>query len=222
MADLASLSRAQLIELITTQQRQISELLAKIEQLQREGKRQASPFSKGNRVINPKRPGRKPGQGPFLYRAAPIEQATETIGAAAPEACPHCGGDLEQSGEELATRTDLAIPPRPVVTAYRVAVCRCQKCGKTVRGSAPGLAPDQNGATAHRVGASVMAAAHMLPYAIGVPVRRVPAILRELTGVSLTQSAITQDALRRAAGPVGAAYQDLREQVREAPAVHTE
>jgi hypothetical protein len=67
-----------------------------------------------------------------------------------------------------------------------------------------------------------MAAAHMLHYAIGVPVRRVPAILRELTGVSLTQSAITQDALRRAAGPVGTAYQDLREQVREAPAVHTD
>lgn len=222
MADLTSLSREELIELISAQQRQISELLAKIEQLQREGNRQASPFSKGKRVVNPKRPGRKPGQGPFLYRAAPTEQATETIEATAPESCPHCGGELEQTNEELATTTDLPIQPLPVVTAYRVVVCRCQKCGKSVRGSAPGLAPDQNGATAHRVGASVMAAAHMLHYAIGVPVRRVPAILRELTGVSLTQSAITQDALRRAAGPVGTAYQDLREQVREAAAVHTD
>ena len=38
----------------------------------------------------------------------------------------------------------------------------------------------------------------------------------------MTQSAITQDAMRRAAGPVGAAYVDLREQVREAPVAHTD
>jgi hypothetical protein len=67
-----------------------------------------------------------------------------------------------------------------------------------------------------------MAAAHALHYAIGIPVRKVPAVLSELTGVSLTQSAITQDALRRAAGPVGEAYQDLRGRVREAPVVHTD
>ena len=169
MADVSSLSREQLIEIISAQQRQIAELLAKVEQLQREGKRQASPFSKGKPVANPKRPGRKPGQGPFLHRAAPLEPATETILANPPESCPHCGGELEQTKEELATRTDLPIQPQPVVTAYRVAVCRCRKCGKTVRGSAPGLAPDQSGATAHRVGDSVMAAAHMLHYAVGVP-----------------------------------------------------
>lgn len=49
-----------------------------------------------------------------------------------------------------------------------------------------------------------MAVAHALHYGIGVPVRKVPAILEELTGVSLTQGALTQDALRRAEGPVGA------------------
>jgi len=78
------------------------------------------------------------------------------------------------------------------------------------------------GATAHRVGPGVMAAAHTLHYAVGIPVRRVPAVLRELTGVSVTQSAITQDALRRTAGPVGAVYQTLRDQVQEAPVVHTD
>lgn len=229
MADLASLSREELIELIGTQQRlienqqrQIAGLREEIEQLRREGKRQAAPFSKGKRVENRKPPGRKPGQGPFARRSAPLEEATETIFAPAPECCPHCGGDLEAEREEVATTADLPLHPRPVITTYRVAVCRCRQCGKSVRGSAPGLAPDQAGATAHRVGAGVMAAAHTLHYAIGIPVRRVPAVLRELTGVSLTQSAITQDAMRRAAGPVGAAYRDLREQVREAPVVHSD
>ena len=42
-----------------------------------------------------------------------------------------------------------------------------------------------------------MAAAHVLHYGVGIPVRRVPSVLRALTGVELSQSAITQDALRR-------------------------
>ncbi len=228
MADLTSLRREELIELIMVQQRmiedqqrQIAELRDEIEQLRRGGKRQAAPFSKGKRVENPKPPGRKPGQGPFTRRMVPLEEAVETIIASAPEYCPHCGGDLEQEREEVATTTDLPIHPRPVITAYRVSVCRCRQCGKRVRGAAQGLAPDQTGATAHRVGPGVMAAAHALHYAIGIPVRKVPRVLGELTGVSLTQSAITQDAMRRAAGPVGAAYEDLREQVREAPVAHT-
>ena len=48
-----------------------------------------------------------------------------------------------------------------------------------------------------------MAAAHMLHYGVGIPVRRVPTVLRALTGVELSQSAITQDALRRVAGRCG-------------------
>ena len=48
-----------------------------------------------------------------------------------------------------------------------------------------------------------MAAAHATHYGLGVPVRKVPALLQLYTGVRLTQSAITQDALRRVSGPVG-------------------
>ena len=43
-----------------------------------------------------------------------------------------------------------------------------------------------------------------------------------LTGVELSQSAITQDALRRARGAVGDAYRRLRESVRESAVVHTD
>ena len=67
-----------------------------------------------------------------------------------------------------------------------------------------------------------MAAAHVLHYGVGIPVRRVPTVLRALTGVELSQSAITQDALRRARGAVGDAYRGLRESVRESAVVHTD
>ncbi len=55
-----------------------------------------------------------------------------------------------------------------------------------------------------------MAAAQSLHYGHGVPVRRLPAILGELTGIHLTQGRVPQDALRQAAGPVGAVYQTRR------------
>jgi hypothetical protein len=47
-------------------------------------------------------------------------------------------------------------------------------------------------------------------------------VLETLAGLKLTQGAITQDALRRARGQVGTAYQGLRAKVRDAPAVYTD
>ena len=72
------------------------------------------------------------------------------------------------------------------------------------------------------MGRRVMAAAHALHYGVGIPVRRVPVVLRALTGVELSQGAITQAALRRVQGAVGDAYRRLRESVRESRVVHTD
>ncbi|MGH2610919.1 MAG: IS66 family transposase [Tepidiformaceae bacterium] len=68
----------------------------------------------------------------------------------------------------------------------------------------------------------MMAAAHTLHDGLGIPVRKVPAVLAVLTGVHLTPGALTQDALRRAADTVGAAYEQLRAAVPGAPVVHTD
>jgi hypothetical protein len=57
---------------------------------------------------------------------------------------------------------------------------------------------------------------------VGIPVRQVPAVLAALTGVQLTQGALTQDALRRAVGTLGTAYEQWRGAVPAAPVVHTE
>jgi transposase len=57
---------------------------------------------------------------------------------------------------------------------------------------------------------------------MGVPVRKLPTILREFTGIEVTQSALTQDALKKSEGVVGNAYQELRAGVASAPAVYTD
>jgi transposase len=228
----AALSHDDLVKLVLEQQHHIAELTAKIEALQaeverlkREGHRQAAPFSKGTRVAAPKKAGRKPGKGLFRYRAAPEEATLAVSPIEVPvtlSACPACGGRLGAEGAEWASTTELPEAVRPHVRQFRVAVSRCTACGQRVRGQHPELAPDQYGATAHRVGERVMASAHVLHYGLGVPLRKVPAVLRELTGVRVTQSALTQDARRRAAGSVGAVYAQLRAQVPEAEAVHTD
>jgi len=55
-----------------------------------------------------------------------------------------------------------------------------------------------------------------------MPVRKVPAVLHALTGVRLTQGALTRDALQHAEGSLGIAYEGLRAAVSEAPVGHTD
>src|SRR6516165_7921550 len=180
-ADLAKLGRDELVALILKQAAAIAALPAKVEELTRSGKRPAAPFSKGTRARDPKRPGRKPGQGMFRHREASITDLPEVI--------------------------------KPRVRLFRVAVHRCTGCGATARGRHPDLAADQRGATAHRLGPRLLAAAHHVHYRLGVPVRKLPELFRILTGAVLTQGAITHDALRKAAGAVGARYAGLCDSV---------
>ena len=230
--DFPSSERDELMGLVTQLQGQVAQLTAakeelhkQVAKLKRAGKRQAAPFSKGGRSSSPKRPGRKPGMGSFSYRKLPSpDEVTEPLVevAVAEDTCPGCGGRLEHEGVGVVYATDIPPIPRPQVTGYRVQICRCRSCGKQVRGRHPDVAPDQYGASAHRVGRRVMAAAHVLHYGVGVPVRKVPAVLRALTGVELREGAISQDALRRARGAVGDAYHKLRGSVRASPLVHTD
>lgn len=214
-------SRAQLEAL----QADNAALRAQLDRLTRQGKSQATPFSRGTRLQNPKKPGRKPGKGPFHFRPAPPAESFTGPPVPVPvtqTACPSCGGALAPPHVELVTLTDLPEPPKPTICAYEVEVCHCLACGRSVRGEHPAVARDQRGASAHRLGPGVLAAAHWLHYGLGIPVRKVPAILAHWGGIPLTQGAITRDALRRANGRVGELYHQLRQQVKEAAAVHTD
>ncbi len=222
--DLPALSREELLALVVELQRQIAELRTEIDQLKRGGKRQAAPFSKGTRVAEPKPPGRKPGAGPFRYREAPPPEAITALPVDVKvtlEACPACGGPLEEERVDFAYQTELPERFRPQVTHTRV--------GLSVRGVWPqGTGPaSRSGAGASwgnrpPRGPRVMAAAHALHNGIGIPVRKVSTVLRLLTGVQLTQGTLTQDALRRAAGVVGTVYTQLRAAIPAAPVVYTD
>src|SRR2546423_875084 len=88
----------ELLAEVTALRTENSAVKAQLEQRTRDAKRQAAPFSKGQRTAQPKRPGRKPGQGHFTFRtlptpdqwtAPPIEvRLAEPIG-------PCCGEPLQ-------------------------------------------------------------------------------------------------------------------------------
>lgn len=206
----------------------IERLRRENEQLRRELKAAGRGSRRGARKpkADPKRPGRKAGQGPFTFRQAPADTGASseppiavpvTVGQ-----CPWCGGELRYERTDEATVTDMPPAAQPEVKSYAVEVRRCERCGQRVRGQHPDVAPDQYGATAHRVGPRVKAAAHAVHYGMGVPVRKLPTLLREFTGIEVTQSALTQDALKKSEGVVGNAYQELRTSVATAPAVYTD
>src|SRR5712691_752362 len=181
--------------------------------------------SQSKRKTKRKRSGRKTGQGRFTFRGAPPAAAASGPPQPVPVTitqCPCCGGELRWERTDEVTVTDMPERPQPEVKCYAVEVRRCEACGQRVRGQHPDVAPDQYGATAHRVGPRVKAAAHAMHYGMGVPVRKVPRILREFTGVEVTQSALTQDALKKTAGVIGNAYQELRASVATAPVVYTD
>ena len=79
-------------------QAQVKRLTGQLQPAQRDGKRQAAPFAKGPPKPAPKRPGRKPGPdyGPKAHRQPPAH-IDETHEVPLPEACPDCGGPLDET-----------------------------------------------------------------------------------------------------------------------------
>ena len=206
----------------------IDRLRRENEQLRKELKAAGRGSKRGRRKpkADPKRPGRKAGQGRSTFRQAPVgaganrEPPMEVPVTVSP--CPCCGGELRYERTDEVTVTDMPPAAQAEVKSYAVEVRRCQRCGQRVRGQHPDVAPDQYGATAHRIGPRVKAAAHTVHYGMGVPVRKLPAMLREFTGIAVTQSALSQDALKKSEGVIGNAYRELRAGVATAPAVYTD
>ena len=190
-------------------------------------KRATAPFSKGKGSAAPKKPGRKAGQGRFERRAqpepGPVDKVEDLHAPLDSPDCPQCGARLEVK-EEMATVEDTPPQPARIIQRFLVEQGRCPVCGWSGRGRHEGLAVGQHGATAHRTGPQVMAQALTLHYHYGLPLCKVPAVIKAATGITLTQSALTQTAgaLCAQGGVIHTAYQELREAVQTSPVVNTD
>jgi hypothetical protein len=228
--DYRSLSREELVKLVggLIEHRRI--MRAQIRSLRRElaearAQRGHAPFSKGKKKGKHKKPGRKKGKGRFTRRPPPDPSTvTDWVFFAEQKTCPHCGSsdiDEDETPEYFST-TDLPPDPKVKVTAGQRPRGHCRHCGRRWRASHPDVPDDQYGATAHRLGPRVLAEAQRLIYSVGVPARRAPSVL-ESHGIKVTQSALTQAAMRSAeSGPLADCAEQIEKGMPQEPNIHTD
>lgn len=217
---------AALMEQLKTVLEENARLKKRTQQLERQVKRYVAPHSREQPKADPKPPGRRAGQGTFTFKHAPArDTVTGIIDVEPANTCVFCQTPLDRA----AYKTDLAwiteLPQvQPEITQYKVPVTTCPACGKDVRGEHPDLCHSQRGATAHRLGKRLIAAAQYLHHGLGLPERKIPEVLSALCGVEVTQSALNQATSRTTATgtPMATAYQGIKDAVQSAPVVHTD
>lgn len=174
----------------------VERLLKRVEELERAGKRQAGPFSKGDPKPNPKRPGRKPGSeyGRRAFREPP-KHVDETIDVPLPAKSPCCGGKVEEVRVADQYQTDLP-PVRPITRKFRVHVGRCCGCGGRVQPRHSLQTSDALGAAAVQIGPNALALAVALNKVYGPSWAKVSAFLGKAFSLKVSASALCRAGLR--------------------------
>ena len=195
---------------IIGQLERIRELEVALEESRRGGKRQAAPFSKGQPEANPKRPGRKRGEGHGRHghRMAPAVAPDRELDAGLPGCCPDCGGIVVCDRVEAQWQVDIPPAVTPTVTRFNVAVGRCHGCGRRVQGSHPEQTSQALGAAASAVGPTAKALASWLHYGLGLSFNKTAMVLARF-GITLSAGAISQAAAASASNELVPVHAEL-------------
>jgi transposase len=177
--------------------RRIAELEAQLAEALRAGKRQAAPFAKGPPKPQPKKPGRQSGQdyGRKGHRPPPAPaQIDEVHDAPLPEACPDCGGPLDETAVQQQYQVE--IPRKPIHRQFNVHVGHCRCCARRVQGRHPLQTSDALGAAASQLGPDAQAAVVELNKQAGLSHGKVTQVLHNLFGIDLTRGGSAHTVLR--------------------------
>jgi transposase len=193
-------------------------LLARVEELERAGKRQAAPFSRDTPAPDPKRPGRKPGAdyGTRARRAVP-ERVDWAVDVALPDACPHCGGAVAPVRVAYQYQEDFPQPQPTDIVRYDVHLGRCRDCGRRIQPRHPEQTSDALGAAGVQLGPRAVALAAWLSKSLGLPASKIARLFGQF-GLTVTPGGVTQ-AVARAARRAQPTYAELVEGARASPVV---
>jgi transposase len=203
-------------------EREVAELRAQVERLtrlleeqRRAGKRQAAPFAKGPPKPEPKKPGRKPGKdyGVKAHRQPP-EQIDETYETPLPDACPDCGGAIDET--HIDQQYQVEIPRRPIHRQFNIHIGCCQKCRRRVQGRHPLQTSDALGAAAAQLGPDAQAAVVEFNKQAGMSHGKISRVFQTLFGIGLSRGGSTHVVLRaaRRCEPV---YANICETIKASP-----
>ena len=191
-------------------QRRIAELVQRLAELERAAKRQATPFARKQRKKNPKRPGRKAGQGRFTFRPRPAPDQVAETKEQPLAACPVCGGPLTDVKDHEQFVVDIPAV-QPTVTRYLTHSGQCAQCDQRVRSRHPEQISDATGAAGVVIGPRAKALAADLKHRLGVPYAKVAEVLAVDFGLPVSRGGLGQADARLAAQarPVYAELIDL-------------
>ena len=178
---------------LTAATQRIKQLEAIIEELRRGGKRQAAPFSRGLPKLNPKKPGRKSGDGygtpPAFREMPPAAPADQVIDVPPPHACPHCGdttATIEFNDEQV--QRDIEV--RTVVRRFTIRVARCACCGKRRRGRHPLQTSTATGCCASQIGPMARGAMAFMNKTLGLSLGKIVHLFHSLWNLPLTPGGV--------------------------------
>jgi transposase len=197
-------------------QKRVAELEAELRRLHR----QAAPFSRDRKKADPKRPGRRAGQGEFNHRQPPSEDQIDKTEVAPLERCPDCGGPLKDRRRHQTIQTDLPLP-KPVHTRFVTESGWCQHCRRRVRSRHPDQASVAAGAAGAVLGPNARSLAAEMHHRLGVPYAKVSDLYGAAFGLSVTPGALVQsdERLAERARPV---YDELVEAIRRSCTAHAD
>jgi transposase len=198
-------------------QAQIAALNARLEKVEREGKRQAAPFRK-KRKADPKKPGRKSGEdhGKHHRRSVP-EQIDETYDVPLPVCCPDCGC-AELTKTETRTQYQTDIPRTVIHRQFNIEAATCNGCGAAVQGRHELQTSDATGAAGVQLGPNIHAAMALCNKELGLSHGKVKRLLEMLFEVKVGRSTSCRSVLRTASR-LEPTYEELRRAVRGSPQV---
>lgn len=199
---------------------QNNDLSKRLEAVEKKAFRQAAPFRRqeNQKVITPKKPGRKPGH-PGASRKIPDHIDAEVM--APLEKCSHCGGQSFTAVRTVEQYIEDIPPVRPHVTHLLTEEGTCACCGETVRSQHPLQVSRAEGVAGVHLGPRALAVAAQLNKQHGLTMRRTCVVLKDLFGLSLTAGGLAQ-AVQRVAGKVKFKYDELVAQIPQWPVVHSD
>lgn len=201
-------------------QAQIEKLIDLVEQLRREGKRQAAPFRKQDApTASPKKPGRKSGRrhGPHAHRSIP-PRIDEAYDVPLPAACPHCGG-AHVSATHIAVQYQTEIPRTVIYRQFDVHVGTCDDCRRTVQGRHALQTSTARGAAASQLGPHVHALLTILNKQLGLSHGKSASLLGMMFEEFHIARATSVRSIGRTAERCQPAYEQIRKNVRSASEV---
>lgn len=230
---LQELSMGDLVEIIWQQQavierlqHEVAILQQQLSELQRAGKRQATPFARQQKDLlqaDPKPRGRKAGQGYFAHRTPPRPEEITHTQEQVLDGCVHCGAglsDLVDLKMHEHFEVDIA-PVQPHLVRYVTHSGYCLHCRQRVRSRHPEQISQATGAAGVVLGSRSKALAADLKHRLGLSYGKIEELFEVGFGLPCSRGGLWQADVRLAeqARPL---YDELVELLRHSAQVHAD